>query len=224
MVATGFCVYEHVRLDTQAVFYVGKGQRERPWRHTSRNRYWTNVVNLSGFEVRIVFTTECEELAFFVEEELIAKHRRAGAKLVNMTDGGEGPKGRRRKQTPEEIARRRAANTGRRRTPEQCARIAAARKGRGIGRKLSEDHRAKIGAALIGRNIPMVKLRGRARPEHVVRALVKANDARFSERRDLIKTALRDHPDESAAAIARRLGCDRGTVSKFRRLLIEGAL
>lgn len=130
-----FYVYEHRRPDTGAVFYVGKGKADRAARTNSRNQHWHNVVaKAGGFSADIVFRGACEELAFLVEVELIDKRRRTGLLLVNMTNGGDGVSGLSRKQGPEEIARRVAANTGQRRTPEQCARIAAAKVGHGLGK------------------------------------------------------------------------------------------
>lgn len=224
MATAGFCVYEHIRSDTGQVFYVGKGRGERPYRRTSRNQYWRNIVAKAGFAVRITYQTECEELAHFVEEELISKHRLLGTKLSNLTAGGEGVSGFHRKQTVEEIELRRIALTGQKRTPEQRARIAAAKKGHGLGRTLSEEVRRKIGKAHLGHKRPMDKLKGRARPEHVRMALKAANDARFAERRQRLAEALRDDPAASDAAIARATGCNRETVAKYRKTMLAGAI
>ncbi|WP_082603632.1 NUMOD3 domain-containing DNA-binding protein [Lysobacter sp. Root96] len=224
MATSGFYVYEHVRLDTGAVFYIGKGHGDRAWRETSRNRYWQSIVAKAGFAVRIRFRTDDEELALFAEMELIASHRRAGRRIANLTDGGEGVVGLRRKQRPEEIERRRIKNLGKRRTPEQCARISAAKKGHGFGKKRSAETRAKIGNASRGRPHPMDALRGRARLAHVVRALQVANDARYAARRDLIRSAISSNPHMSCSQIARTVGCNRDTVSKYKRLTAGGGL
>lgn len=224
MATAGFCVYEHIRLDTGRVFYVGKGSGDRPFRSSSRNQHWQRIVAKAGFAVRIIFRTECEELALFAEEELIAKHRLIGTPLANLTAGGEGVSGFHRKQTPAEIELRRIALTGQKRTPEQRERIAAAKKGHGLGRKLSEEVRRKIGDAHLGHNRPMEKLRGRTRPEHVCAALREANDARFADRRKRLADALRADPLASDAAIARASGCHRETVAKYRKAMTKGAI
>ncbi|MDF2860326.1 MAG: hypothetical protein K0S02_598 [Achromobacter mucicolens] len=224
MATAGFCVYEHIRPDTGQVFYVGKGSGDRPFRRTSRNQYWRNIVAKTGFEVRIRFQTDCEELAHFVEEELIAHHRLLGTKLSNLTAGGEGVSGFHRKQSAEEIELRRSALIGKKRTPEQRARIAAAKKGHGLGRKLSDEVRRKIGAAQMGHNRPMEKLKGKARPEHVCMALRAANDARFADRRRRLTEALLADPSASDAAIARATGCNRETVAKYRKTVLVGAI
>jgi len=86
-----FYVYEHTRLDTGAIFYVGKGSNARCNETHNRNRYWNNIVKKSnGFSIRKVAEGISEELAFLVEMERIDQLKRIGVKLANLTDGGEG--------------------------------------------------------------------------------------------------------------------------------------
>ncbi len=88
-----FYVYAHKRLDTQAVFYVGKGKGKRDTEKSSRNKYWHNVVNKAGFKVVRVGVELTENQAFDMEKELIQFLREEGVTLCNMTDGGEGSSG-----------------------------------------------------------------------------------------------------------------------------------
>lgn len=88
-----FYVYQHIRLDENNIFYVGKGKNFRHSETSNRNKYWHNIVNKSGFRYEIVFDKLDEELALLVEMELIDKYRKLNYKLVNMTDGGEGVSG-----------------------------------------------------------------------------------------------------------------------------------
>jgi hypothetical protein len=89
-----FYVYEHIRLDTNAVFYVGKGKGRRCFEARRRNQHWKRVVaKAGGFDVCIVVDKIDEELAFLAEQELIAKLKSQGASLANITDGGEGASG-----------------------------------------------------------------------------------------------------------------------------------
>jgi hypothetical protein len=89
-----FYVYEHIRLDTNAVFYVGKGKGRRCFEARRRNQHWKRVVSKAGgFDVRIVIEGIDEELAFLAEQELIAKLKMQGTSLTNLTDGGEGASG-----------------------------------------------------------------------------------------------------------------------------------
>ena len=89
-----FYVYEHIRLDSNAVFYVGKGKGRRCFDEKRRNQHWKRVVQKAGgFDVRIVVDKIDEELSFFVEQELISKLKLQGFTLANITNGGEGASG-----------------------------------------------------------------------------------------------------------------------------------
>lgn len=86
-----FYVYEHIRPDTNQVFYVGKGSGNRLNAKHGRNTYWHHVVNKNnGFIAKKLLEIDDEEFAFFVEEEVIDLYKKRGIKLVNLTDGGEG--------------------------------------------------------------------------------------------------------------------------------------
>jgi hypothetical protein len=85
-----FYVYEHLRKTDGSVFYVGKGFGNRVTRKTNRNRYWHNIVNKHGFDVRFVAKKIDEELALLVEIERIDQQKKLGTKLCNLTNGGEG--------------------------------------------------------------------------------------------------------------------------------------
>jgi hypothetical protein len=84
-----FYVYEHIRRDTGAVFYVGKGSRRRAYVTQHRSPQWHHISAEHGYSVRIVIGSIDEELAYLVERELIDLRRRTGVELVNVTDGGE---------------------------------------------------------------------------------------------------------------------------------------
>lgn len=88
-----YYVYEHIRLDTNQVFYVGKGKGNRSTRHYGRNKHWHNIVNKCGFEVRYIAKDIDEELSLLVEQERIDQLRRFGVELCNYTNGGEGVSG-----------------------------------------------------------------------------------------------------------------------------------
>jgi hypothetical protein len=88
---TAFYIYEHIRKDTGAVFYVGKGSKGRFKVSQGRNPYWNNVVKKSGgFIPQILLSVENEELAYLCELERIDQLKRLGFSLTNLNDGGEG--------------------------------------------------------------------------------------------------------------------------------------
>jgi len=83
-------------------FYVGKGKNERAWSHLSRKdkhplTHRFNKMRQNGITPNISLYSELdEELAFFLEEELIAKFGRKDlgtGTLLNMTNGGDGGAG-----------------------------------------------------------------------------------------------------------------------------------
>lgn len=85
-----YYVYQHIRMDTQSPFYIGKGKGDRAASRHSRNPHWRNIARKHGVSVEIVASGLDEELAFLAEVELIDKYRRLGRDLCNMTEGGDG--------------------------------------------------------------------------------------------------------------------------------------
>jgi hypothetical protein len=87
-------VYQHVRLDTNEVFYVGIGRTEnRAYSKHHRSEYWHNIVNKAGYSAQIIFEKITWEEACQKEKELIEYYGRrdkGSGTLVNMTDGGDG--------------------------------------------------------------------------------------------------------------------------------------
>lgn len=130
-----YYVYEHVRLDTSEVFYVGKGKHNRATSHKNRNKHWHNIVQSCGYTHRIVIENIDEELAFLVEQELILKHRLLNRKLANYTNGGEGFSGCKH----DESAKKKMSDKARGRTPHNK------------GRSASEETRKKMSLAKIGK-------------------------------------------------------------------------
>lgn len=86
------------------------------------------------------------------ERRWIAELRAGGAKLTNMTDGGDGTPGRAYTVSEETRQKIREANLGSKLTPEQRKRqLAAAEKRRGT--RLSAAHRQKISERMKGNTI-----------------------------------------------------------------------
>jgi hypothetical protein len=87
-------VYEHIRNDTNEVFYVGIGKKEkRAYDKHGRNPHWKRIVNKIGYTVNIIHKDIDHKEAKKIEILLIEKYGRKNlglGNLVNMTDGGEG--------------------------------------------------------------------------------------------------------------------------------------
>lgn len=148
-----FLVYAHTRLSDGSVFYVGKGTKDRPRSKKNRNPHWHHIVKKEGgFRVEIIRDSLPEDAAFELEIRKIAEIRSGGAKLCNMTNGGDGPSGY--KHTEETRRRLSEANTGKpgsrrghNNTPEHRAKTGAAHK----GKKHSPEHIAKCAASRTGK-------------------------------------------------------------------------
>ena len=87
-------VYQHRRLDTEEIFYIGIGSRkQRPYSTLNRNKYWHRVVNKAGYKVEVLFNDVDKVQASQIEAYLIAfygKKINGDGNLVNLQDGGYG--------------------------------------------------------------------------------------------------------------------------------------
>jgi hypothetical protein len=176
-------VYEHLRNDTNEVFYVGIGAEDnRAFEKGRRNKYWHNIVNKVGYSVNIIHKDIDWEDACKIEKLLIEKYGRKDlgkGNLVNMTDGGEGVFGLiMSEETRQNLSERNKGNTnmlGKTHSEETRQKMSKANKGRipseeskkkmseakkgnksiNFGKTLSEETRQKI--SLGGRNRKGVK-------------------------------------------------------------------
>ncbi len=90
-------VYRHRRLDTNEIFYIGIGVKEkRAYEKRSRNKLWENIVSKTNYDVEIIIKDIDYESAKELEILLIEMYGRRDlglGSLVNMTNGGDGNKG-----------------------------------------------------------------------------------------------------------------------------------
>lgn len=90
--------YVHARpntVDTNGIFYVGKGRMYRARKIGRLNAHYINIVNKYGKENILVGSFDCstEGIAFELEKGLIKCLKRMGVKLSNATLGGDGVSG-----------------------------------------------------------------------------------------------------------------------------------
>lgn len=91
-------VYQHIRLDTNEVFYVGIGSDDTFYRANlkckkCRTEHWHNIVKKYGYKIEIFAHDISWEEACEIEKSLIKSIGRridGSGSLVNMTEGGEG--------------------------------------------------------------------------------------------------------------------------------------
>ena len=156
-----YYIYAHRRLDTGAIFYIGKGKRYRAYIKHGRSELWSRIATKHGFSVEILMQGLTEKQAFEEEIKAIASHDG----LCNHTNGGEGISGyKHTKETREKLSK---AHTGRKDSPEVVERRASKHRGKkrpaemgekirqiNLGRKASEETKAKMSAVRTGRKMP----------------------------------------------------------------------
>jgi hypothetical protein len=130
--------YAHRRLDTNQVFYVGKGSLRRAYEQRGHNKYWNAVTKKHGYEVNILAKWNTDLEAFAHEKFLIACFKDMGHPLTNATDGGEGVSG-----WKWSVSQR-----------EKLVKALTGRAGTFKGKKHTEETRKKISAILLGRESP----------------------------------------------------------------------
>lgn len=90
-----YYVYQHIRPDTGAIFYVGLGKEgtKRSKSNSGRNKHWHNVVakNNGNYTIEFVARDLSKHQAVLLERKLIAELRKCteGGCLVNVLDGGQ---------------------------------------------------------------------------------------------------------------------------------------
>lgn len=159
-----FYVYLHRRRDDGAVFYVGKGSGYRATVMQRRSALWLAARNSAGgVLVEYAATGLDEDLAGLVEAELIAKLRRAGVSLANMTSGGCGGlsgfkfamasvEARAAKQRGQHRPSVSAALSGRPKSPDHRLKLSLAK----LGKRPTDETREKMSARRRCMPIPMV--------------------------------------------------------------------
>lgn len=153
--------------DDSECFYVGIGNKDRPYSKKNRNRFCINKRNKAeknnSFNIQIFATGLSLDQACELECKLIKQYGRRDLGtgcLTNLTDGGEGTTGHRH---TEEYKRRHSinqkgktlsdqhkrkiskANKGKRRSPESKKRMSESAKARGINGRHIQPVRTPFG-------------------------------------------------------------------------------
>lgn len=90
------CVYRHVAIKDNKVFYVGIGSIKRAFSKFSRSSVWRNFVSVNPYYVDVVaynleWTDACELETFIIS--IYGRLDKGTGILINMSDGGEGNNG-----------------------------------------------------------------------------------------------------------------------------------
>lgn len=108
-----YYVYEWYNIDTNIVFYVGKGKDNRAYSDKNRNKFFLDYKKSNKVAVRFVKTNLSEEDAWKLEEELISYYWSINQCFTNFHPGGKSLCWNKGKKFDEEYANKR------RQTPEQ---------------------------------------------------------------------------------------------------------
>lgn len=85
-----FYVYKWFNKDTNEIFYIGKGCKNRYKDTRKRNKLFLEYIKNNRCEVEIIQNFEKEEDAFKKEYELICYYKKIGQCRCNLDDGGKG--------------------------------------------------------------------------------------------------------------------------------------
>lgn len=146
-----YYVYEYIRLDTNEVFYVGKGKNGRYKTLNNRNPMFLNIVKSAPYKVIKVLENLSNEDALEAEMSFIKYRKSLGQASCNLTSGGQGAIGY--KHTLES------------RKLMQC----------NLGRKLSEDTKAKMRESSKARGPHSEITKEKIRQNHILRGIKPPN-------------------------------------------------
>jgi hypothetical protein len=189
-------VYEHLRNDTNEVFYVGIGKfKKRAYSKEYRNKFWNHIVSKHGHTINIIHKDLSWEDACKMEKLLIEKYGRRDlgkGNLVNMTDGGDGRLGMIcSEKTRQKISE---ANKGRTFSEETKQKFREAMMGNkySLGIKHSEESNQKLSAALKGRKLSeehIQKIRDRISSEETRQKISEAKQNMSEETKQKMSEA-----------------------------------
>ena len=169
-----FYVYEWFIVDTNEVFYVGKGTGNRRFETHNRNQYFKNILGKYRCAVRLVHQSLTNDEACELEKERIAELRVIGKAKCNFTSGGTGfsegsmnprklnpPKGEKNPMYGVRKCGELNHFFGRKHSEETKAKISANRKGKGA--RYGKDN-PMYGKGLKGADNPMYGKNGLKHP------------------------------------------------------------
>lgn len=137
-------VYQHIRMDTNEVYYIGIGKNETTYKRAkskiNRNIWWERINDKVETKIEILKSGISWEEAIFYEKYYIKLYGRKDlglGNLVNLTDGGEG--GLNTIRSKKQINRWKEYNKNRIFTEETRKKISEAAKGNNKNEKFKKS-------------------------------------------------------------------------------------
>lgn len=166
-----YVLYFHINSFTEEIFYVGIGDKSRPY-ITRRSELWNRIVKKYGYKIKIIHEFDSRAEAEEMEVYYIHLYGRLNNKtgiLANLTNGGEGCTG----YIMSEETKRKIIEykTGKKHSAETCLKKSIALKGRkphpntlaarklvpykgwNKGQKMKEETRLKMIASKTGQKL-----------------------------------------------------------------------
>ena len=155
-------LYQHIRLDTNEVFYIGIGNNKRPYDKVMRSKFWKYITNKTEYKIEILYKNLTWKEACKLEINLITEYGRRDLGtgcLCNLTNGGDGVNGvivsdetraklskmrKGKKQSKEWIKNRANSLRGNKLTIEHRFNLSKAK----LGTILTKEHKENISKAL----------------------------------------------------------------------------
>jgi hypothetical protein len=160
-------VYQHRRMDTNDIFYIGIGRNnKRAHDKSKRSEQWKDILNeCKNYEVEILHEDLSYDKCKEIEKELIKKFGRKDlgtGTLCNLTDGGQGSLG----VIFSEVSINKMSSSAKNRDEERIKEISQYRKGKKhselsikkiresrVGKKLSDETKRKLSESHTGKKL-----------------------------------------------------------------------
>lgn len=167
--STNYYVYGHYDKSDNSLFYIGKGTSSRAYSKKNRNKYWHNIVNKHGFEVKILKDQLSEKEALSLEVDLISQLN----PKANFTKGGDGGNTyvKKTRAEIEEIMRKRMLKVDRQKLATFGFRGKKHSEER--NKKLSERHKGKTFRPLTNEDFERLRKVGKAKSIKIMNSETK---------------------------------------------------
>lgn len=159
-----YFLYRHIRNDKNEVFYIGIGTKKngntigntynRAYLKAIRNVFWKRIVNKTTYSVEIVCESDSYDFIQKKEIEFVLLYGRKDLKtgtLCNLTDGGEGQLGVKRKMTDDTKKKISASNKDKSKSEEHKKALSDSKLLNPVkywkDKTFNEDHKTKLSDA-----------------------------------------------------------------------------